>query len=105
MSGVFQNIDPHPLTARRVCTLPALCGGMTHSLGGEVVGGHYFGRRQTQLCTLHVCKYSVLHPFSLLNQDVDGTSNVPFTCLLSNFAQTLAAGERVRGTRVVTESP
>jgi hypothetical protein len=24
MSGVFQNIDPHPLTSRRVCTPPLL---------------------------------------------------------------------------------
>jgi hypothetical protein len=31
------------------------CGGRTHLLGGE--GGHYFGRRQTQLCTLR--KYFV----------------------------------------------
>jgi hypothetical protein len=31
------------------------CGGRTHLLGGE--GGQYFGRRQTQLCTLR--KYFV----------------------------------------------
>jgi hypothetical protein len=31
------------------------CGGRTHWLGGE--GGQYFGRRQTQLCTLR--KYFV----------------------------------------------
>jgi hypothetical protein len=43
MSGVFQNIDPHHLW----------CGGRTHSLGGKGVGGLYFGRRQTLLCTLY----------------------------------------------------
>jgi hypothetical protein len=33
-------LTPRPLTARRVCTLPRLwCGGRTHSLGGEGVGG------------------------------------------------------------------
>jgi hypothetical protein len=34
MSGVFQNIDPHSLSARRVCT-PRL---WTHSLGEKRVG-------------------------------------------------------------------
>jgi hypothetical protein len=29
-------------------------GGRTHSLVGEEGGGQYFGRRQTQLCTLHM---------------------------------------------------
>jgi hypothetical protein len=47
MSLVFQNIDPsvpHP----------------PHSLGGEG-GGQYFGRRDTQLCILHMYgKYFVL---------------------------------------------
>jgi hypothetical protein len=53
MSGVFQNIDPHPLNALRVCTPPLWCWGRTHSLGGEE-GGQYFGRCQTLLCTLYV---------------------------------------------------
>jgi hypothetical protein len=42
-----------PLTTRRVCTPRLWCGGRTHSLGGEGVGGQYF-RRQTLLCTLHL---------------------------------------------------
>jgi hypothetical protein len=29
------------------------CGERTHSLVGKGVGGQYFGRRQTLLCTLH----------------------------------------------------
>ncbi len=41
-------------TARRVCTPRLWCGGWTHLLGGEGVGGQYFGRRQTQLCDLHM---------------------------------------------------
>jgi hypothetical protein len=49
-------LTPHPLTAQWVeCVPPRLwCGGRTHSLGGEGVGGQYFGRRQTLLCTLHM---------------------------------------------------
>ncbi len=42
MSGVFQNIDPPPPTAPRVCTPPAFGGGGTHSLGGEGGGGSIF---------------------------------------------------------------
>jgi hypothetical protein len=34
MSGVFQNIDPHPLTARRVCT-PAFGAGGGHTRWAE----------------------------------------------------------------------
>ncbi len=45
---------PTPLSARWVCT-PRLCSGRTtHSPGGEGVGGQYFGRRKTQLCTLPI---------------------------------------------------
>jgi hypothetical protein len=40
VSGVFQNIDPHPLSTQRVCPPPS------HSPGGEGVGVN-FGRRQT----------------------------------------------------------
>ncbi len=45
---------PHHPTAWRLCTPRLWCGGRTHSLGGEGVGGQYFGRRQTQLWTLHM---------------------------------------------------
>ncbi len=56
MSGVFQNIDPppgHPLTARRlrVCPPPVFGAGGGHT---RWVGGKYFGRRQTMLCSLLV---------------------------------------------------
>jgi hypothetical protein len=64
MSGVFQNID-HPPPPPGECVPPCLwCGGRTHSLGGVGVGGQYFGRRQTQLCTLHMqvlCAWSACH--------------------------------------------
>jgi hypothetical protein len=50
MSGVFQNIDPHP-PHRPASVYPpafgAACGVKTHSLGEEGEGGQYFGRRQT----------------------------------------------------------
>jgi hypothetical protein len=58
MSGVFQNIDPPPPHPPRLW-----CGGRTHSLGGEGVGGHYFGRRPTLFCSLYstyTCKYFVV---------------------------------------------
>jgi hypothetical protein len=42
MSLVFQNIDPHPLSARRVCPPPATKAGGTHSPGGEGDGGSIF---------------------------------------------------------------
>ncbi len=46
---------PPPLTARRVCT-PRLwrAGGEDTRWVERGVGGQYFGRRQTQLCTLHM---------------------------------------------------
>jgi hypothetical protein len=50
MSGVFQNIDPPP-PHRPACVYGA---GEEHSLGGEGVGGQSFGRRQTQLYSLHI---------------------------------------------------
>jgi hypothetical protein len=65
MSGVFQNIDPPPPTARRrVCTphlpLPSFGAGGGHTRWVERgMGGQYFGRRQTQLCTLHVVTVAV----------------------------------------------
>jgi hypothetical protein len=53
MPGVFQNIDPLPPSPPGEFVPPRRwCGGRTHSLGGEGMGGQYFGRRQTLLCTL-----------------------------------------------------
>jgi hypothetical protein len=67
MSLVFQNIDPPPPSPHGECVCipphPAFGAGgsgRTHSLGGEGVGGQYFGRRETQLCTLYICKYFVI---------------------------------------------
>jgi hypothetical protein len=52
MSLVFQNIDPPPPGE---CVPPAFGAGGGHTRWVEKgVGGQYFGRRQTQLCTLHV---------------------------------------------------
>jgi hypothetical protein len=60
MSLVFQNIDPPPPS-----TPGDWCGGRTDSLGGEGGGGHFFGRRETQLCTL-IFKYFVRVPLQYL---------------------------------------
>jgi hypothetical protein len=49
-----KTLTPHPLTALRVCTPLPLVRGEDNPLGGEGVGGQYFGRRQTLLCTLHM---------------------------------------------------
>ncbi len=71
MSGVFRNIDPHPLTAWLVCVPPARlwCGGRTHSLGEEGVGGNSLedARHCSALCT---CKYSVVCVLTLLFDSV-----------------------------------
>jgi hypothetical protein len=58
MSGIFQNIDPHPLTAKRVCTSRLWCGGRTHSLGVNIL-------EDARHCSvLYTCKYFVApHPF------------------------------------------
>jgi hypothetical protein len=55
MSGVFRNIDPQPITARRMCLW---CGGRTHSLGGEGVGGSIV--RKTSDTALYSIKISAL---------------------------------------------
>ncbi len=64
MSGVFQDIDPPPLSPHGECVLPAFvaCGGHTRWVE-RGVAGQYFVRRQTQLCTLqYICKYFVVCP-------------------------------------------
>jgi hypothetical protein len=53
MSGVFKNIDPPPLSARREC--PRLWyGGRTHSLGGEGVGVNFCKTPDTVLYSTYV---------------------------------------------------
>jgi hypothetical protein len=56
VSGVFRTIDPPPLSTQLQCVLPPHQRRVytTHSPGGEGVGGQYFGRRQTLLCTLYM---------------------------------------------------
>jgi hypothetical protein len=54
MSGVFQNIDPPPPHHPASVYPPAFGAGGGHTCRVERrVGGQYFGRRQTLLCTLH----------------------------------------------------
>jgi hypothetical protein len=55
MSRVFQNIDPPPPSPPGECAPPAFGAGGEHTRWMEKgVGGQYFGRRETQLCTLHM---------------------------------------------------
>ncbi len=49
-------LTPHSLTARRVCTPRLWCSERTQLLGGEGVGGQYFGH----CSVLYICKYFVL---------------------------------------------
>jgi hypothetical protein len=54
MAGVFQNIDPPPPPSPPgECVPPVFGAGGGHNRRVERgVGGQYFGRRKTQLCTL-----------------------------------------------------
>jgi hypothetical protein len=61
----FKILTPHPLTARRVCTPRLLCGGRTHSLGGEGVGVNILEKAR-HCSVLYVCKYFVLTPVQVL---------------------------------------
>jgi hypothetical protein len=55
MSCVFQNSDPPPPSPPGECVPPAFVAGGGHTRRVERgVGGHYFGRRKTQLCTLPI---------------------------------------------------
>jgi len=54
MSGVFQNIEPLPPHNPASLYPPTFGAGGGHARWVERgVGGQYFGRRQTLLCTLH----------------------------------------------------
>jgi hypothetical protein len=68
MSGVYQNIDPHHLTAQRVCTPHLWCGGRTHSLGGEGVGVNIFNIfEDARHCSvLYIHKYFVVQTIDYL---------------------------------------
>ncbi len=51
----FKILTTHPPHRPTRVYPPCLwCGGRTHWLVGEGVGGQYFGGRQTLLCTLHM---------------------------------------------------
>ncbi len=54
MSGVFQNIDPHPLTARRVCTPPAFGGGVD-TIDGCRGGGGVNSLENARHCSVLYC--------------------------------------------------
>jgi hypothetical protein len=55
MLCVFQNIDPPPPSPPGECVPPAFVTGGGHTRRVEKgVGGQYFGRRNTQLCTLPI---------------------------------------------------
>jgi hypothetical protein len=55
MSSVFQNIDPPSPSPPGDCVTPAYVSGGGHTRRVERgVGGQYFGRRKTQLCTLPI---------------------------------------------------
>ncbi len=62
MSGVFQNIDPHPLTARQVCTPPPLVRGGGHTRWVERgVGDGFNYLEDARHCSVfYIRKYFVL---------------------------------------------
>jgi hypothetical protein len=61
MSGVFQNIDPPTPSPPGECVPPRLwCGGRTHSLGEEGVGGGVNILEDARHSSvLYICKYFV----------------------------------------------
>jgi hypothetical protein len=60
MSGVFRNIDPPPPHRTASVYLRLWCGGRTHSLGGEGVGGP--SSEDARHCSvLYLCKYFVVY--------------------------------------------
>ncbi len=61
MSCVFQNIDPPPPPRPASVYTPAFVAGGGHTRRMERgVGSQYFGRRQTQLCTLLLSNLPIL---------------------------------------------
>jgi hypothetical protein len=68
MSCVFQNIDPPPPSPPGECVPPAFVAGGGHTCRVERgVGGQYFGKRKTQLCTLPISNPLWLKRFMLDN--------------------------------------
>jgi hypothetical protein len=60
MSGVFRNIDPHPLTARRMCTPLPLLRWEDILAGWRGGGGSIVWKTpDTALCSTYICKYFV----------------------------------------------
>jgi hypothetical protein len=60
MSGVFQNIDPHPSPPGE-CVPPTFVAGGGHTRWVEKgLGGQYFGRRQTQLLFYYRKTYALI---------------------------------------------
>ncbi len=82
VSGVFQNIDPHPLSTQRVCPSPAQKGGGVHTRqavrgwGVNILedGRHYFGLLQYNLSTV-LNKFSNRH-FQRIFPDTQVVQNV-----------------------------
>ncbi len=75
---------PPPHHPASVYTPRFWCGGRTHTLGGKGVGGQYFGRHQTLLCTLlYKCKYFVSswHIFHPIPCSLYCTSNAMYRTL------------------------
>jgi hypothetical protein len=63
MSGVFQNIDPHSLTARRVCTPPPLVLGEDTFAGWRGGGSIFWKTLDTALYSSYVITLWILYIF------------------------------------------
>jgi hypothetical protein len=59
MSGVFRNIDTHPLTDRRVCTPPAFGAGGGHTRWFERGWGVNSSKDARHCSVLYICQYFV----------------------------------------------
>ncbi len=74
MSAVFRNIDPpHPLTARRVCTLPLVRGEDT--IAGWRGGWGVNSEEDARHCfVLYICKYFVFKGLDFISRGKKSTS-------------------------------
>jgi hypothetical protein len=80
MSGVFQILDPHPLTARRVCIPAPFGAGGGHTRWVERGWGVNSSEDARHSSVLYICKYFVLSGKAESNVSETGSNVLHLTC-------------------------